>query len=518
MWRRTCYCVTAVSDGYNIWTVERKPVSVHLRESIAAQIRRAANVPKDARCGLERGGILWGRVRDTGENYFLISIEHAEDLSCDHLHGEGWIPSEKDRRNLRKRLKKGYGDLKCVGYWRTHERPGLYLDSRDLDLMASFFPQPWCVALCVRPPSTAGFFLWENGDIHRTSSYREFELPDAEQPEVVAAPPVQPNYWRRWMAAAIVAVVIIATPFLLKSTGSTPTPFNMLSMQAETQPGVVRLRWNPRSKVLEDAASATIWIADGADESKLELTNAQLRAGAIEYRPNGSDVNFRMEIGPFTESLRVSSIAPAPTPEALPGEESPVLADDVAPARETVRTAERRRKPQPQQTAPTVAVVIPPARTRTPERPSEKPKEIDVPTPPQIAMAPATLERAPIPSRAPEVPKVMASIEKPLESPLKKAFGWIPGLRKKGYMPAKVVRQVQPRVSSPSDTSVAVRVQIDSKGVVQDADLLTRGIDGQLGRSAVEAAKRWRFEPARADDRPIASSMVVRFKFEGTRN
>ena len=103
-------------------------------------------------------------------------------------------------------------------------------------------------------------------------------------------------------------------------------------------------------------------------------------------------------------------------------------------------------------------------------------------------------------------------------SPFHKAFGWIPGLRKKGYVPPKAVRQVQPRVVTKRDTSVAVRVSIDPKGNVRDADLLTRGVDGHLGRSAVEAAKRWRFEPARADDRPIASNMVLRFQFEASPN
>jgi TonB family protein len=58
-----------------------------------------------------------------------------------------------------------------------------------------------------------------------------------------------------------------------------------------------------------------------------------------------------------------------------------------------------------------------------------------------------------------------------------------------------------------------VRVSIDQKGVVQDADLLTKGIDDHLARSVVEAAKRWRFEPARMDDQPVASNLVVRFQF-----
>ncbi|HYP05630.1 MAG TPA: TonB family protein [Bryobacteraceae bacterium] len=500
--------MTAVSDGYNIWTVERKPVSVHLRETVAAQIRAAANAPQEARAGLERGGILWGRVRDTGEDYYLISIEFAEHLACDHTHGEGWVPSEKDRRLLRKRLKSGYGDLQCVGYWRTHQRPGLYLDTRDLDLMATLFSQPWCVALCVRPPSTAGFFLWENGDIHRTSSYREFELPDAEQPAMPPAPALQPTNWRRWAAAAGVAAMLAIAPFLLQSN-STNSPFNMLSMEAETRPGLVRLRWNPESKVLENAPGAVVWIADGMEESKLELTHAQLQAGALDYKPTGTDLNFRMEIGPFTESLRVANAVPGTTGMA---EAAAAGMDQVTPQRETARTERGRKMREAESSAPTTF-------EQAPLAVDEKPQPIlESAPPPQIAMAPAKLERPPIQERAPEVPKVVASAEKKGKSPLKKVLGWIPGFRQKDYVPPKVVREVQPRVTAERDTSVIVRVAIDPKGVVTNAALLTKGIDGNLGRSAVEAAKRWRFEPARADDRPVASDMVLRFRFEGTRN
>jgi TonB family protein len=65
---------------------------------------------------------------------------------------------------------------------------------------------------------------------------------------------------------------------------------------------------------------------------------------------------------------------------------------------------------------------------------------------------------------------------------------------------------------------VSVRVAIDQKGVVREADLLTKGIDGQLGRSAVEAARRWRFEPARDGNGPVASNLVVKFRFGPTKN
>jgi outer membrane biosynthesis protein TonB len=43
--------------------------------------------------------------------------------------------------------------------------------------------------------------------------------------------------------------------------------------------------------------------------------------------------------------------------------------------------------------------------------------------------------------------------------------------------------------------------------------MLTKDVDSKLGLSAIQAAKRWRFEPARMDDKPVASDVVVRFRF-----
>ena len=41
------------------------------------------------------------------------------------------------------------------------------------------------------------------------------------------------------------------------------------------------------------------------DESKLELTPDQVRSGVLDYRPINADVNFRIQVGPFSESLRI---------------------------------------------------------------------------------------------------------------------------------------------------------------------------------------------------------------------
>ena len=64
----TCYAEIAVSDGYEIWSVPGKPVSVHVRTTVAGQIRSLANESTDQ--PVECGGILWGRVRDAGDGVF----------------------------------------------------------------------------------------------------------------------------------------------------------------------------------------------------------------------------------------------------------------------------------------------------------------------------------------------------------------------------------------------------------------------------------------------------------------
>jgi TonB family protein len=471
-------------------------VSVHVRAAVAGQIRGLANASSDQPM-LECGGILWGRVRDAGDGFYLVSIEHADSFGCDHSRGEVWALSDADRKELSKRLKKKNGDLRPIGFWRSHRRPGLYLDKRDFDLMREFFAQPWCVALGVRPPSSAGFFFWEGGDIHRTSSYQEFELPDAVQPVNVPSNGKHPVR-KRWAIAAAVAVLALL-PFLLRSTNSTGTAFNMLSMRAEMKPGLVRLKWNPNSKVLRDGNGAVVWIADGPEESKLELTPEQVRTGTLDYKPVTGDVNFRMQVGPFAESLRVlgeapqvAAVMPAPPPEPSP----------IKPV--------RRPKPPKEELPPPTATAISAVREPTVERS----REVESPAPPQVALGPTRLDRPPVPSRSLELPKVTATVERPRSSPIKKVFGWmkIPGLRK-DFIPPKPVRQVQPHLATKQPTSVAVRVAIDQKGNVWDANLLSKDVDGKLGLSALEAARRWRFEPARVDDKPVPSDMVVRFRF-----
>jgi periplasmic protein TonB len=266
--------------------------------------------------------------------------------------------------------------------------------------------------------------------------------------------------------------------------------------------------------VLDGAQGVTLWITDGLDESKLELTPDQVRSGALDYRPVNVDVNFRMQVGPFTESLRIirneQQIAAVTTP-SKPATVAPIALPSVletVPAVKPERKSKRLKQPTQQPAHPV-------AETPVRDQPVERSREVEAPPPPQLALGPTRFDRPPIPNRAPELPKVTATVENPRVSPLKKAFGWmrIPGTNRKDFTPPKAVKQVQPHVYAKKATSVAVQVAIDDHGYVWDADLLTKDIDSELGLSAVEAAKRWRFEPARVEDKPVGSNMVVRFHF-----
>jgi TonB family protein len=65
--------------------------------------------------------------------------------------------------------------------------------------------------------------------------------------------------------------------------------------------------------------------------------------------------------------------------------------------------------------------------------------------------------------------------------------------------------------------TVHVKVKIDAKGTVTDAEVMSKGGNPALEWAALEAAKRWRFEPAMLRGEPVASEVTIPFRFKGDR-
>ena len=68
-----------------------------------------------------------------------------------------------------------------VGWYHSHTRSEIFLSDADLAIHNRFFPEPWQVALVLKPhtfePMRAGFFFREHeGSMRTQASYREFRL------------------------------------------------------------------------------------------------------------------------------------------------------------------------------------------------------------------------------------------------------------------------------------------------------------------------------------------------------
>jgi TonB family protein len=93
------------------------------------------------------------------------------------------------------------------------------------------------------------------------------------------------------------------------------------------------------------------------------------------------------------------------------------------------------------------------------------------------------------------------------------------------FVPGQVVQQVLPDVpQSASNTirgtvRVTVRVLVNAAGEVSGDEMVSAGPSRYFARLASEAARRWKFSPARRDGRSVPSAWLLRFEFTrgGTR-
>jgi proteasome lid subunit RPN8/RPN11 len=131
------------------------------------------------RGGAEIGGILLGQ-RWKGR----LAIQDYVALDCEHAFGPSFSLSQRDQDRLAELLASAEQNpdrLKPVGWYHSHTRSEIFFSEADQDLHNRCFPEPWQVALVLKPhtfhPTRAGFFFREpDGSIHGTASYQEFAL------------------------------------------------------------------------------------------------------------------------------------------------------------------------------------------------------------------------------------------------------------------------------------------------------------------------------------------------------
>lgn len=402
------------SSEHFVWAVDGKPVSVHVAADAVRQIEALLQAEGGERHP-EIGGFLLGHARQVNDAW-IVRVDAIELASCEHARGQSFTLSRRDRdafaRQMRRLSKQG-----VVGLFRSHTRPGLYLDQHDMQLFGEFFSHPAAIALAVREDAQAGFFFWEDGEVNRSRPYVTFTcraeaLHFAPQPvkEIPLPAPHRPSPQLRkellWFPlAAAVALGIFWTPSV---------PFERPAERTRRVAPVERPVFAPPAEEREDVA---------------ELRNASVPAPAAEQV-------FRK-------------------PSAMPA------------------AAERMKSPAP-------------------------------------------VRRTPKP--APPAQRITAKADIPKPNAIKRAVGSIPGL---GFLkktkesqldvPPVATRRVAPSRFGDSHP-VRVKVKIGKDGYVKSAYLLTSSAKADTIQAVMQAARNWRFTPARQENRPVESELVLTFE------
>jgi proteasome lid subunit RPN8/RPN11 len=162
------------------WASPECPFTIEYSPRVLDDIRLAVT---DAffslpRGGAEIGGILLGVFRNG-----LLTIDESVSFNCEHAFGPSFVLSPRDFSTLEQLLAtaKKNPNLRPVGWWHSHTRTEIFLSDADQEIHNRFFPEPWQVALVLKPhtfqPMRAGFFFREkDGSMHGAATYREFVL------------------------------------------------------------------------------------------------------------------------------------------------------------------------------------------------------------------------------------------------------------------------------------------------------------------------------------------------------
>jgi len=429
----------------------------------------------------EHGGILLGQI--VGPN--TVEVTSCEFFPSAHRKGTLYDLGTRERERVATRARE-LSRVKTdrpVGYFRTHQRPGLFLDQDDLALMEEAFREPGSIALLLRPridgPPDAGFFFRENGDLDRKQTHLLFPFDSdmlrkqgwVESPASI--PASAPNGQAKSFSVSVPAFVKKYRPALLWAGGaavsfagvaallgtgvmarrSASNPFDLRIARSGQS---LRVDWNRNAPALRDAPSATLTIDDGGSQQQVTLDHAELAHGSVQFWPETEHVVVRMDVTnrreisesvtavveggrmQRTEAMRTS------TPSALPPSEIATASRHDAKAQnhhvdeDADDTSAPSAKPRPfrvlgrlSQPEPTPAsAVLPPQQVNSPPQTttsnqSGPPSNSPAPTPgPESAPTPTAPAAA---NRPPEhTVSVSVKLEPRPPSEMHKVFGHIP--------------------------------------------------------------------------------------------
>ena len=310
----------------------------------------------------------------------------------------------------------------------------------------------------------------------------------------------------RWQLYTLAVMLIIALGYGVylkwKSTHASASASNVgaLALRAERREGALRVSWNRDTPVVNRAKDGMLSIRDGdLQPQELHLELEQLRMGSVVYTPTNKSVLFQLEVTSRDETKTRETI----------------LAIAGSKARLTARLGEASRSAPAGSSSRNRKSFRPPRELRDFGEPG---RVVLVDPPPQAASffleASALVEQlaiaqpkvAPLPP--PEPDRIAPSEPQPL--PVTTAL-----------VAARPIHESLPslppaiRNTVTSEVEVQIKIQVDDSGrVVRVAPVGSAGpASGALVRVSEEAARQWRFAPAMRGNQPVASEVVLTFRY-----
>jgi hypothetical protein len=108
-----------------------------------------------------------------------------------------------------------------------------------------------------------------------------------------------------WPVFAALALVGGLAWFLLRpagQNGGAPAPAALsanvrpLGLYVDPAGDNWRISWNPNATALHNAKSVQLFVREGDDQNRIDLSPRDLASGTYQYKPNGNDVTFRLEV------------------------------------------------------------------------------------------------------------------------------------------------------------------------------------------------------------------------------
>jgi hypothetical protein len=347
---------------FGAWSAPQTSLAIEYSLVAIEEIRQAVaeGFQRFARGGIEVGGVLYGTYEKG-----VVRILAVREIACEHARGPSFILSEGDRELLAEQWERDRDDprlsgFSALGFYVSHTRSEVTLLPADVEFFNEFFPDPYHVALVVRPGRAgamrAGFFVREaDGSVKAETSYQDFSFPErlggpsatrhpreqasliekrttmplgftpsqvepppappptefavpnfgglgAAAPQSARAPeymPVQPppRRWGAWLAAILLIIAVAAGAFAYWRYFLPSTgPAEPLSLAAYQHESQLRIEWNHNASSVRDAGKGSLEITDGQTMQTIPLTPEDLARGSFTYTPTTGDVQVRMEI------------------------------------------------------------------------------------------------------------------------------------------------------------------------------------------------------------------------------